>query len=405
MPLKGRVPKVVAATGAKVASRLAEFNRLESSGGILLMICALVGLIWANGPWSQSYFALSAQELGFSAFGTGIRMPLIYWINDGLMALFFLVVGLEIKRELVAGELSSFQRAALPVAAALGGLVTPALIYWALNFGQPGVHGWGVPIATDIAFCLAVLSFLGKRVPIELKVFLTALAIVDDIGALCVIAAFYSTKLNVALLMYALLVTAGLLLLARVGVRNLVPYMLAGVVLWLLVLNSGIHATIAGVILAFCIPASAEDGNESPLEKAEHRLLPWSTHLAVPVFGLFNAGIAFGPSPFVALGDPIGLGVLAGLVIGKPIGILAASWAAVRVGLAQLPSSISWRLLAGAGCLAGIGFTMSIFIADLAFEQVAQVDTAKFAIMSASLISALIGTAVIVFGAKACPKN
>lgn len=400
MPLKGRVPKVVAATGAKMASILAEFNRLESSGGILLMICAAIGLIWANSPWSQQYFALSKLELGFSAFGTGIRMPLIYWINDGLMAIFFLVVGLEIKRELVTGELSSFQRAALPVAAAIGGIVAPAVIYLVINAGKSGAHGWGVPIATDIAFCLAVLSFLGKRVPIELKVFLTALAIVDDIGALCVIAAFYSTKLDVALLLYALLVTVGLLIMARAGVRNLIPYMLVGIVLWLLILNSGVHATIAGVILALCIPVGAEEGQHSPLERAEHILLPWSTHLAVPMFGLFNAGIMLGPSPFAAIGDPIGLGVLAGLVLGKPVGILAASWAAVKVGVAQLPGSVSWRQLAGAGCLAGIGFTMSIFIADLAFIQPGQVDTAKFAIMAASLVSALLGAAVIAFAGK-----
>lgn len=401
MPQRKEVPLAISSTGAKVASILAQFNKLESSGGLLLLFCAAVGLIWANSPWSQTYFDIAKYPLGFSAFGTGIKMPVIYWINDGLMALFFLVVGLEIKRELVAGELSSFRTATLPVAAAIGGLAAPAIIYSALNFGGPGAHGWGVPIATDIAFCLAVLSLLGKRAPIELKVFLTALAIVDDIGALCVIAVFYSSKIDFTMAGSALLLTGGLIVMARAGVRNLVPYAIAGVILWLLVLNSGIHATIAGVILALCIPARAKtEGETSPLERAEHNLLPWSTHLAVPAFGLFNAGIAFGSSPFAALGDPVGLGVILGLVVGKPVGILAAAWTAVKLGVAQLPGTISWSHLVGAGCLAGIGFTMSIFIAELAFSQPGQVDIAKFAIMAASAASAMLGAAVLGLGER-----
>jgi NhaA family Na+:H+ antiporter len=386
----------------RAASAFAAFDRLEASGGLVLMVCSAIALVWANSPWAPSYFDLAGRSIGFDLFGVGIHMSLLHWVNDGLMAVFFFVVGLEIKRELTSGELASLRTAALPAAAALGGLAVPALVFAAMVRGGEGSHGWGVPIATDIAFSLAVLSFMGKRVPTELKVFLTALAIVDDIGALGVIGVFYSASLNFAALGGAALVVLALFGLSRGGVRTLLPYAAGGIVLWLLFLSSGVHATIAGVLLAMCIPNTRKspDAKSTPLEHAEHSLHPWTTYLVIPAFGLLNAGIALGSSPFGALGDPVTMGVVLGLLVGKPIGILGASWVAIRLGIAELPAALSWRHLTGAACLAGIGFTMSIFIAELAFSGSEKLNTAKFGVLAASLTAAVVGAAVLRLGSR-----
>lgn len=389
-------------TSTRVLFAIAEFVKLESSGGLILIASAAVALFWANGPWGDSYTRVADLPLGFELGSVGIRMPLLLWVNDGLMAIFFFVVGLEIKRELTSGELANRRSAALPVAAALGGLAAPAMLFMLLNAGLPTAKGWGVPIATDIAFSLAVLSLLGRRVPIELKVFLTAIAIVDDIGAVAVIAAFYSSGVQWTMLALAGGVLVALGLLSRMGMRSLVPFAFGGIVLWLLFLNSGIHATLAGVLLAFTIPSRppSEGGTYSALERAEHAMLPWATYLAIPAFGLLNAGVAIDATSLALFKEPLFRGIVLGLVIGKPLGILAFSWLAVRLGLADLPNAVTWRHVGGVSCLAGIGFTMSIFIAELAFPSSGQIDTAKLGVLVASGAAALVGVAVLTWRGK-----
>lgn len=338
--------------------------------GIVLMATAAVALIWANSPWSAQY--VSFWE------------PFLHWINDGLMAVFFFLVGLEIKREILIGELASVQKATLPIVAALGGMLVPALIYVGLNGGGPGARGWGIPMATDIAFALGVLNLLGSRVPLALKVFLAAVAIADDIGAVAVIALFYSSNIQWGLLGLAALLVAGLFALNRMGVRNLLVYILLGLVLWFLFLKSGIHATIAGVLLATTIPRSR-------VEELEHALQPWVSYLIMPLFALANAGVSLAGGAI----DRVGMGVAAGLVIGKPIGVATASWLAVKAKIAELPEGVDWRQLLGAGVLAGIGFTMSLFISDLAFEDAAMLIEAKIAILGASVLMGLAGFAIL----------
>lgn len=396
-------PSPIHRIGRRARSAFADFVRLEASGGIVLLASAIVALVWANSPWSSAYLAFKQWSIGFHAFGTGIEMPLILWVNDGLMALFFFVVGLEIKRELTSGELSTVRTATLPALAAMGGIVVPALLFLSFNSGLSTARGWGIPIATDIAFSLGVLALLGRRAPTELKVFLTALAIVDDIGALAVIALFYSTSLDLAALGWAALLVVVLIALVRREIANGWVFAFIGVVLWLLFLRSGVHATIAGVIVAFCVPATAKgaEAESGFLERAEHALLPWTTYAIVPLFGLVNAGVAFDLTAARSLGEPLALGILAGLVVGKPVGILLASWLAVRWRIAALPTAVNWRHLAGAGCLAGIGFTMSVFVAELAFERVALVDSAKIGILLSSLLAALLGAAVLRAGSRA----
>jgi len=403
MSEKPKKPSPIQRIGSRARSAFADFVRLEASGGIVLLASAIVALVWANSPWASAYFAFKQWSIGFHAFGTGIEMPLILWVNDGLMALFFFVVGLEIKRELTSGELSTVRTATLPALAAIGGIVVPALLFLSLNSGLSTARGWGIPIATDIAFSLGVLSLLGRRAPTELKVFLTALAIVDDIGALAVIALVYSTSLDFAALGWAALLVVVLIALVRRGIANGWVFAVVGLGLWLLFLRSGVHATIAGVIVAFCVPATAKgaEAESGFLERAEHALLPWTTYAIVPLFGLVNAGVAFDLTAARSLGEPLALGILAGLVVGKPVGILLASWLAVRWRIAALPSAVNWRHLAGAGCLAGIGFTMSVFVAELAFEGAALVDSAKIGILLSSLVSALLGAAVLRAGARA----
>ena len=395
-----------------------QFLESEAKGGVLLFAASLFAFALSNSPAASAYFALREVPVAVRFGGFYLEKDLLHFVNDFLMAIFFLLVGLELKRELTTGELREPRRAGLAVAAALGGMVVPALIYTALNLGGPGAAGWGVPMATDIAFALGVVALLGPRVPLALKVFLTALAIADDLGAVLVIALFYTAKLSVPALLKAGLVYLGLLGLGRARVRSLAPYLTLGLVLWYFILESGVHATVAGVLLAFAIPiatgrkgvpipdrtpADPEEAEaelerleaeaahaQSPLHRLEHLLHPWVAYGILPVFAFMNAGVALGG---LALG-PVSLGVFLGLVLGKPMGILLFSYLAVRSGLARLPAGAGWGAVLGAGVVAGIGFTMSLFIAGLAFEG-PLLDQAKVGVLSASVTAAVLGVAVL----------
>lgn len=433
-PLPDRLP-VHARLVRRVLDTFQKFARAEASGGLVLLACTALALAWANSRWADSYFHLWEVPVTIGASGLGLTMSLHHWINDGLMAVFFFMVGLEIKREMLVGELASFRQAALPIAAAIGGMAVPAALFSLVNLGGPGAHGWGIPMATDIAFALGVLALLGPRVPITLKVFLAALAIVDDLGAVLVIALFYTASISWTSLGVAVLVLAALLTLNRANVRHPAPYVLLGVVLWVAFLTSGIHSTIAGVLLAMTIPArtridqqefaaqvreelagfeqasgpgvsvltnnlqqeaihrieDACEGAQSPLMRLEHALHGVVAFGIMPVFALANAGVRLGGNLTEALSSPVALGIILGLVVGKPLGITLASWLAVRSGVAVLPGTVSWRLIHGASWLAGIGFTMSLFIAGLAFPDTHLVDASKLGILTASVIAGLTG--------------
>lgn len=426
----------------RILTPFEQFLRRTTAGGIVLIATTAVALVLATLLGADALERFAARPFGLSSPGVfRFELSLHAWINDGLMALFFLVVGLELKREVLVGELSSMKDAALPVVAAAGGMIAPAAIYAALNAGTPTASGWGIAMATDIAFAVGILVLLAWRIPRNLIVFLTALAIADDLGAVLVIAVFYTGQLDYAALGAATALLALLALLNRGGVRHPLPYALAGLALWIALHASGIHATLAGILLAMAIPArpartptqfegrlaelldafradrgdsrSADDalGNrgmaaiaeaiercaetvQSPLQRIEHRLTPWITFLVIPLFALSNAGIDFRA---VSWGDALTqratLGVMAGLVLGKFAGVSLASWIAVRSGIARLPSGVSWRHLLGAAWLAGIGFTMSLFIAQLAFDRPELVEQAKLGILLGSAISATIGLA------------
>lgn len=380
------------------------FIQTEVAGGVVLLLSTIIALIWANSSLSADYFRLWQTKVGL---GPVIQMPLSLWINDGLMALFFFVVGLEIKREILIGELAGFKKASLPVAAAIGGMVVPAGLYALFNHDTPTVGGWGIPMATDIAFALGVLSLGGSRVPLGLKVFLTALAIVDDLGAVLVIAIFYSGQIKLDLLAYAWLILALLVVYGRF-VRDrqhipwgwrVAPFAILGIPVWLLFLNSGVHATIAGVLLAWMVPVRHADSEPDPpslLESLEHALHPWQTFLVVPLFALANAGVAFSVGIAEVMRLPESKGIAAGLLLGKPIGIILFSWIGLRLTRGELPSNTSWRHIVVAGLLGGIGFTMSLFVTELAFAGRAdEVNTAKASILIASASAAILGLAVL----------
>lgn len=374
---------------------LRELFGKPAAPGVALMAAAAVAFTWANTPWSSAYFQLLETPVAVAVGDAGLHKPLLLWINDGLMALFFLMVGLEVKREIAQGELSSLRKAALPVAAALGGMVVPALLYAALNLGGPGQAGWAIPMATDIAFALGVLALLGDRVPTSLKIFLAALAVADDIGAVTVIALFYTSKLSLTVLAIAVGLGALLLVLNRLRVQNLGLYLLVGAALWVAVLKSGVHATIAGVILAMAVPLRGEeDDDHSPLVHLEHTLHPWVSWLVLPVFALANAGVTVVGTELQLL-HPVALGTVAGLLVGKSLGIPAFSWLAVRFDLGVLPQGASWRHVVGVGLLGGIGFTMSIFVAGLAFVDPTLLDTAKLGILGSSLTAGALGAALL----------
>jgi NhaA family Na+:H+ antiporter len=411
----------------------AEFFRREAAGGIILMISAVLALVLANTEWGVArYFpTIWDQHLRIAFNGLVLDKSLLHWINDGLMTVFFLIVGLEIKREVLEGELASVRQAALPIAGALGGMVLPALLYSVFNHGTATAGGWGIPMATDIAFALAVLQLLGSRVPLGLKVFLTALAIVDDLGAVVVIAGFYTAELHLNFLYWALGTWALLLALNALGFRGLWLYLVLGVVLWYFTLESGIHATIAGVLLALAIPsrighdrtvllrllderlrflnheihgADADprtiseelehlsDTISSPAQKLEQRLHSVVAFGIIPLFAFANTSLVIDASVFGQLLSPLGLGILAGLVLGKPLGVGLLAWSTVKLGWAELPTGVTWRHLWGAGILAGIGFTMALFVTLLALGEHSEGEAvAKLAILLASLISGTVG--------------
>ena len=439
------------------------FEQIEGFSGIVLLAAALLGLMLANSRWAETYSSYLDQHVIFS-FGSvlNLDLPLSLWINDGLMAIFFFVVGLEIKREVLIGELSSPRKAALPFLAALGGMIVPAAIYLLFNTGRPGQAGWGIPMATDIAFALGMLALLGRRVPVSLKIFLTALAIVDDLGAVLVIAIFYTQTINWQALALAGVALALLLLYNRLGGRNLLVYSLLGFIVWADFFFSGVHATVAGVLAAMTIPVrtridaqsflewgrsllcwferSGAHGRrelitaeqrlavyelekaceqvETPLHRLENMLHPWVAYLIMPIFAFANAGVTLGAETVRNLGSAVGLGILAGLVVGKFIGIFTATFLAVRLRLATLPSHVRWSHIIGVAVLGGMGFTMSLFIASLAFGDghaaalaapaklaspalfgasldVAMHDVSKLAILLASLISGVLGSLLL----------
>lgn len=377
-----------------------EFVAREASGGILLLAATLTALAWVNSPRATSYFALWHTTVAIGTGGSTLSRDLHFWVNDGLMALFFFVVGLEIKRELLIGELASLRQAALPIFAAIGGVAVPALLYSAVNSSGLGAPGWGIPMATDIAFVMGVMALLGRRVPLNLKVFMMALAIVDDVVAVVVIAFFYTAHIAWGALSIAAICLAALFALNRLAVRHPLPYVLLGLCLWAAILKSGVHATIAGVLLAMTIPCRTESQGSvrqvrSPLVSWERGLHPWVSFAVMPLFALGNAGITFHRSVFTSLLQPVPLGVVLGLFLGKPVGITIASWLAVRLRLGALPEGITWVQLNAAGWLGGIGFTMSIFVAGLAFSNGPLLDMAKLGIFTASILAGIIGSALL----------
>jgi NhaA family Na+:H+ antiporter len=420
-----------------------EFARVSASSGILLIGAAIIAVVWANSPFADGYGALWATEVSIGAGDLTLSETLLHWVNDGLMAIFFLVVGLEIKREVLVGELASVRQAILPIAAAVGGAVVPAAIFLGIAGDGAAGRGWGVPMATDIAFALGVLALLGRRAPLGLRIFVTALAIVDDLLAVAVIALFYTSSIATPALVAAGLLLGALVVANVLGVRRPLVYALLGVALWLAVHESGIHATVAGVLLALTIPARTrldsdayverarahiddfegrtvggedastaehhaalwelEDATEraqAPMLRFEHALHPWVSYAILPLFALANAGVRLDADPIGTLGQPIAIGVIAGLVIGKQVGITVGAFAAVRLGLAALPSGVGWRHIYGAAWLGGIGFTMSLFIAALAYgEGSSELALAKIGVFVASIVAG-VGGFVVLRGAR-----
>jgi NhaA family Na+:H+ antiporter len=404
----------------------------ETISGALLLVCAIVALAWANSPWSQSYFALRDTPVSFQFGGFSVALDLQHWINDGLMAIFFFVVALEIKRELVFGDLSDTRKATLPVVAAVGGMILPAGLYLALNFGGKGAAGWGIPMATDIAFAVAILALLGRRVPSQLRIFLLTFAIVDDVGSILVIAIYYTAHFSLPAMGLAIAILGLMFAMRWMGFRSTFAYVFPAIIFWAAMLKSGVHATIAGVILGAITPAkswgrksafvaavrrslpdvrdSLDPGDsernevmlgrieelaretESPLERLERMVHPWTSYLFLPLFALVNAGVALS-AEFIrqASTSAVTLGVMLGLVVGKVVGVTGFAWLAVRLGWAALPGGVTWRHITGAGLIGGVGFTVSLFITGLAFSETLLVEEAKVGVLAASLIAALAG--------------
>jgi len=422
----------------KIIAPVNRFIHLEYTSGIILLISVVVAIIWANSDYVDSFHHLWETKLSVAFGEHKLDHPLHIWINDGLMSLFFFVIGLELKREFMDGELSSFKKSILPMTAALGGMIVPASIYLAINIGRDSTNGWGIPMATDIAFALALLSMAGKNIPSSVKVFLSALAVADDLGAVLVIAFFYTASVNFMALGIAAIFLIILLIGNVMGVRSTIFYLILGVCVWAGFLFSGVHATIAGVLVAFTIPAKTRvdelfysdqvkklivafenekpsssslktpqqhrtlqqvkilsDAAETPLQKIEHGLHPWVAFLVMPLFALSNSGIIIGGDFFSAVINPVSLGVALGLVIGKFVGIISFTFLMVYFGLANLPSGATWRHIVGVAFLGGIGFTMSMFISGLAFTDDAFVEKAKYGILIASVIAGILGTLVL----------
>ena len=368
-----------------------KFLETESKAGIILIICVIISILIANSSLGYNFQSLLNFKLGGEIAGIDLNFSSLGWINDGLMAVFFLYVGLEIKREVLDGELKSVKQASLPIIAAIGGMLVPAALYFLINIGSDSAKGWGIPMATDIAFAIGILSVLGSRVPSSLKIFLTALAIVDDLGAILVIAVFYTADLHFIYLLLAAGVFAVQMALNYFGVKKLVYYIIPGLVLWYFIHHSGIHATIAGVLTAIAIPANSEKRKRSPLEKLEHLLGNPVSYIIMPLFALANTNIKFESGMLSGLTNPLGLGIIAGLFIGKPLGITLASWIAIKLKVAKKPRAASWKQITGVAMLGGIVFTMSIFFSLLSFVSPIFQLEAKFSILLASIISAAAG--------------
>ena len=421
--------RVEPSVGRRLPLRVRRFLATEASSGILLLVAALVALIWANSPWSASYTSLWHTDITLNFGRYVLEGDLHHWVNDALMVVFFFVVGLEIKGELVHGKLRDPRTAAMPAIAALGGMVVPAALFFLVNAGGDGAKGWGIPMATDIAFAVGIVALLGSKVPASLKLFLLTLAIVDDIGAIIVIGAFYSSGLQPQFLLLAALIIVAIVLVNRAGVLSLTPYLVLGVALWLAMYASGVHATIAGVILGLLTPARsflpasvarewAVDMRDepsvheletmrrlarhavSPAERMSHILHPWSSFVIVPIFALANAGVSIKADAFEVTGaTAVTLGVILGLVVGKTLGIAGAAWLAARTGLARLPEGANMRMMFAIAAVAGIGFTVSLFVAELAYEAGSLQDAAKIGVLAASTIAAIVGSIAL---SRAC---
>jgi NhaA family Na+:H+ antiporter len=423
----------------RLLSPFGRFARTESAGGLVLIASTIAALIAANTGWAGAYHHLWETPVSLRFGSLALEYSLHHWINDGLMAVFFFVVGLEIKREVLVGELASVRRAALPIAGALGGMLVPALIFIAFNLGKPGAAGWGIPMATDIAFAMGVLALVGNRAPAPLKIFLAALAIADDIGAVLVIAVFYTAAINVQALAVGLALVVALGVFNKLGARRAYIYLVLGIAVWVCFLKSGVHATVAGVLVAMTIPArtridtgefsdrgrrildafdaagpegpnlltnrgqqaaiieleNTAENAQAPLQWIEHSLQPWVAFLVIPLFAFANAGVELGGELVQAFTGPVAIGVLLGLLIGKPVGITLFAWLATKVGAAALPGGCSWRSLHAVSWLGGIGFTMSLFVTGLAFDDQALVTEAKVGIFTASLLAALVGALLL----------
>jgi NhaA family Na+:H+ antiporter len=378
------------------------FFQLEAASGLVLLIAAIIALVISNSNFSELYFNTLEKYLFIGINNFGLKLSVHHWINDLLMAIFFFFVTLEIKREFIQGELSNLKKALLPIIGAVGGMVVPALVYISINFGNTEtLNGWAIPSATDIAFSLGILSLLGSRVPISLKIFLTALAIIDDLGAILIIAFFYSGDLSISYLSLILISYIFLLILNKFGIKKFAPYLVIGAFMWFFTYKSGIHATIAGVLLASTIPHRIKDKDFSLLIKLEHAISPYVGFVIMPIFAFANAGVSLEGLSLSSLLQPVPLGILLGLFIGKQVGVMIFSYVAVKTGAAQMPNNASWLSLYGVSVLTGIGFTMSLFVGNLAFtENIQYIDGVKIGVLAGSLLSTLFGYFILLFASK-----
>ena len=378
------------------------FFQLEAASGLVLLIAAIIALIISNSSLSQLYFHSLEQYIFIGINNFGLKLSVHHWINDALMAIFFFFVTLEIKREFIRGELSNLKKAMLPIIAAIGGMVVPALFYIYINFGNSEtLNGWAIPSATDIAFSLGILSLLGSRVPISLKIFLTALAIIDDLGAILIIAFFYSGDLSISYLSLILISYLSLLTLNKFGIKKFMPYLIIGIFMWFFTYKSGIHATIAGVLLATTIPHRIKDKDFSLLIKIEHAISPYVAFMIMPLFAFANAGVSLEGLSFSSLGMPVPLGILVGLFIGKQVGVMFFSFFAVKLGAAQMPDNSTWLSLYGVSVLTGIGFTMSLFVGNLAFaNNIQYIEGVKIGVLAGSLLSTVFGYFLLSIASK-----
>ena len=376
-----------------ISSAFRWFFKLEAASGLLLLISAVLALFISNSNFSSIYFETLETYFFIGINNIGLKLSLLHWINDALMAVFFFFVTLEIKREFLQGELSSLKQASLPIIGAVGGMLVPALIYIFINIKSPDtLNGWAIPSATDIAFSIGILSLLGSRVPLSLKVFLTALAIIDDLGAIIIIAFFYTGDLSIYYLILIFIAFSCLYLLNRFNVKKFLPYLIIGLFLWYFTYKSGVHATIAGVLLACCIPHRKKENDFSLLVKIEHLISPYVAYFIMPLFAFANAGVSLKGLSFASLLNPVPLGILLGLFVGKQFGVFAFSYAAIKLGLAKMPNNSNWISFYGVGVLTGIGFTMSLFVGNLAFvENTQYMDGVKIGVLSGSLLSTIFG--------------